>query len=66
MGLGSYHPILSCFTRPPQPTGAATEPQAYLVNVLAANGVFAALWAVAGVLFRRASTAGSPPSQQLA
>ena len=49
-----------------KPTGAATEPQAYLVNVLAANGVFAAVWAVAGVLFRRASTAGSPPSQQLA
>lgn len=38
------------------PTGATAEPQVYLVNVLCANGVLAALWAVSGLLFRRAGT----------
>ena len=41
------------------PTPATAEPAANLPNVLVANGVFAALWAVAGGLFRRAATAGS-------
>jgi hypothetical protein len=49
-----------------KPTGAAAEPQAPLVNVLVANGFFAALWAVAGVLFRRASATGSNSGCQLA
>lgn len=42
-----------------KPTGAAAEPQVGLVNVLGINAVFAALWAVAGWLFRRASATGS-------
>lgn len=46
------------------PTGATAEPQVRLLNVLVANGVFAAIWAVSGWLFRRASS--SSPNQQLA
>ncbi|WP_022824347.1 hypothetical protein [Hymenobacter norwichensis] len=38
-----------------KPTGAAAEPSVYLLNVLVANGAFAALWAVSGWLFRRAT-----------
>ncbi|GAB3578975.1 hypothetical protein [Hymenobacter daeguensis] len=38
-----------------KPTGPAAEPQVPMLNVLVANGFFAALWAVAGLLFRRAS-----------
>jgi hypothetical protein len=38
------------------PTGAAAEPQVKLLNVLVANGAFAAIWAVSGWLFRRATT----------
>jgi hypothetical protein len=49
-----------------KPTGAAAEPQVHLVNVLVANGVFAALWAVAGLLFRRAGATGSNQNRQLA
>jgi hypothetical protein len=49
-----------------KPTGAAAEPQAPLLNVLVANGVFAALWAIAGLLFRRASTTSSDSGHQLA
>ncbi|UPL49617.1 hypothetical protein [Hymenobacter sublimis] len=48
------------------PTGAAAEPQVRLVNVLVANGAFAAIWAVSGWLFRRASTIGSNLNQRLA
>ncbi|UOR04158.1 hypothetical protein MUN82_14535 [Hymenobacter aerilatus] len=48
------------------PSGEAAEPQVRLLNVLVANGVFAAIWAVAGVLFRRASAVGSAPNRQLA
>ncbi|MBF9237005.1 hypothetical protein I2I05_06315 [Hymenobacter sp. BT683] len=48
-----------------KPTGAAAEPQVALVNVLVANGIFAAFWAVAGLLFRRASTIGSHSGRQL-
>lgn len=45
-----------------KPTGAAAEPNVHLLNVLVANGAFAALWAVSGWLFRRATA----PNQQLA
>ncbi|WP_230679186.1 hypothetical protein [Hymenobacter properus] len=46
-----------------KPTGAAAEPSVHLLNVLVANGVFAALWVVAGLLFRRA---GATANRQLA
>jgi hypothetical protein len=49
-----------------KPTGAAAEPQAPMVNVLIGNGVFAALWVVSGLLFRRAGATGSSRGQQLA
>lgn len=48
------------------PTGAAAEPQVKLLNLLVANGAFAAIWAVSGWLFHRASTTGSNLTQQLA
>ncbi|RPD47127.1 hypothetical protein DNI29_13340 [Hymenobacter sediminis] len=48
------------------PTGAAAEPQVRLVNVLVANGAFAAIWAVSGWLFRRASANSSALGQRLA
>ncbi|MFC7670323.1 hypothetical protein ACFQT0_25380 [Hymenobacter humi] len=49
-----------------KPTGAAAEPQVGLVNVLGANGMFAAIWAVSGLLFRRASAIGSTSGRRLA
>ncbi|SFQ58126.1 hypothetical protein [Hymenobacter arizonensis] len=49
-----------------KPTGAAAEPNVGLVTVLAANGLFAAVWAFAGLLFRRASTSGSKAGPRLA
>lgn len=49
-----------------QPAGAAAEPNVHSVNVLVANGVFAATWTVSGLLFRRASVTGSTPGRQLA
>ncbi|WP_139924558.1 hypothetical protein [Hymenobacter sp. DG01] len=48
------------------PTGVAAEPQVKLLNLLIANGVFAAIWAVSGWLFRRASTTGSDLTRRLA
>lgn len=48
------------------PTGAGAEPTAPLLNVVVANGVFATLWAVAGILFRRADTTSTGFKQQLA
>ena len=48
------------------PTGAAAEPQVKLLNVLVANGAFAAIWAVSGWLFRRASVSHSNLNQRLA
>ena len=48
------------------PAGAAAEPNVHSMNVLVANGVFAATWAVSGLLFRRASVTGSTPGRQLA
>jgi hypothetical protein len=48
------------------PAVANAEPIANLPNVLVGNGLFAALWAVSGWLFQRASTTGSQLSQQLA
>lgn len=48
--------LLALFVWPP--AVAHAEPSANLPNVLVANGVFAALWAVAGWLFQRAGTAG--------
>jgi hypothetical protein len=41
------------------PAPGTAEPSVYFVNVLVANGVFAAIWAVSGWLFRRASASGS-------
>jgi len=49
-----------------KPTGAAAEPNAHLLNALVANGMFAAIWAVSGWLFRRASISRSNLNQQLA
>lgn len=49
-----------------KPTGAAAEPSAHQLNVLVANGVFAALWAVSGLLFRRAAGSGASLTQRLA
>ena len=49
-----------------QPAGSAAEPNVHPVNVLVANGVFAATWAVSGLLFCRASVTGSTPGRQLA
>ncbi|QNE41682.1 hypothetical protein F1C16_00825 [Hymenobacter sp. NBH84] len=48
------------------PSGEAAEPHVRLLNVLVANGAFAAIWAVSGVLFRRASTIGAATNRQLA
>ncbi|MBC6613254.1 hypothetical protein H8B15_20195 [Hymenobacter sp. BT507] len=48
------------------PSGEVAEPQVHLVNVLVANGAFAAIWAISGVLFRRASATGSASNRQLA
>jgi len=48
------------------PAGATAEPAANFINVLVANAVFAALWAVSGWLFWRASAAGPTLSRQLA
>lgn len=48
------------------PPAAAAEPPAGRVDVLLANAAFAALWAAAGGLFRRASALSSQPRQQLA
>lgn len=48
-----------------KPSGAAAEPSVRLVNVLVANGLFAAFWAVSGWLFRRASNSNSNLNQQL-
>ena len=55
--------LVALFVWPPSP--ATAEPQVHMVNVLGANGAFAALWAVAGWLFRRASTSSSHHNQQL-
>jgi hypothetical protein len=56
--------LIALFIWPPSPDTA--EPQARMVNVLGANGAFAALWAVSGWLFRRASTTRSNQHRQLA
>ena len=49
-----------------KPTGTAAEPSVYLLNVLVANGLLAALWVVSGLLFRRASATASNADRQLA
>lgn len=49
-----------------KPSAATAEPQVHLVNVLGANMVFAALWAVSGLLFRRAGAVGPVPDLQQA
>lgn len=51
--------IMAVFVWPP--AAATAEPSAGLGNVLGANAAFAALWAVAGWLFRRA---GSQPGRR--
>jgi hypothetical protein len=48
-----------------KPATAVAEPWVGMANVLGANGAFAALWAVAGWLFRRAAS-HSPQGRQLA
>ncbi|PJJ58605.1 hypothetical protein [Hymenobacter chitinivorans] len=48
------------------PAGAAAEPSVHLLNVVGANAGFAALWAVSGWLFRRASGPASSLQQRLA
>ncbi|GAA4359376.1 hypothetical protein GCM10023185_25900 [Hymenobacter saemangeumensis] len=45
------------------PAGNAAEPQVGLLNVLGANGAFAALWAVSGWLFQRAGAAAASPGR---
>ncbi|TYZ10045.1 hypothetical protein FY528_09265 [Hymenobacter lutimineralis] len=55
---------IAMFVWPPAP--GTEEPSAYFVNVLVANGVFAALWAVAGLLFRRASNTDASSTPRLA
>lgn len=56
--------VVALFVWTPAPGTA--EPSAYFVNVLIANGMFAALWAVSGWLFRRAGATSSDLGQQLA
>lgn len=48
-----------------KPSAATAEPSVSLVNVLGANAVFAALWAAAGWLFRRAGSLGSTPRRSI-
>jgi hypothetical protein len=55
---------IALFIRPP--AAANAEPAANLPNVVVANAMFAALWAISGWLFQRASTTGPQLSQQLA
>ena len=38
------------------PPAGTAEPSVYLPNILVANGAFAFMWVVAGVLFRRAAS----------
>jgi len=49
-----------------KPTGAGAEPSVHLLNVLVANGVFAALWMVSGLLFQRANAADAGRYSRLA
>lgn len=49
-----------------KPTGAAAEPSVQLATVVVFNAAFAAIWAVSGWLFRRASATGSGANRQLA
>lgn len=49
-----------------KPTGAGAEPSVRLLNVLVANGAFAAIWACAGWLFRRAANTAAGSGHQLA
>lgn len=49
-----------------KPAGTAAEPNVYLLNVLVANGLFASLWAISGLLFRRATATGPNPARPLA
>jgi hypothetical protein len=56
--------LIALFIWPPSPDTA--EPQVGMVTVLAANGAFAALWAVSGWLFRRASAISPNQNRQLA
>lgn len=49
-----------------KPTDAAAEPGVHPATVVAANGFFAAIWAVSGGLFRRAGTVGPGSGQELA
>ncbi|WP_133274040.1 hypothetical protein [Hymenobacter radiodurans] len=56
--------LLALFVWPPSPDTA--EPQVRLANVLAANGIFAAIWAFSGWMFLRASASSSNQNRQLA
>jgi hypothetical protein len=56
--------IIALFIWKPAPE--ATEPSVLRINEIVANGLFAAVWAAAGWLFRRASTTSSDSNRQLA
>jgi hypothetical protein len=55
---------LALFVWPPSADSA--EPSVYFTNVLVANGLFAGMWAVAGLLFRRADAQTSGLNHRLA
>lgn len=49
-----------------KPSAEVTEPSVLRINEIVANALFAAVWAGAGWLFRRASATGSNQNRQLA
>lgn len=49
-----------------KPSAEATEPSVLRINEIVANGLFAAVWAASGWLFRRASAASLHQNRQLA
>lgn len=56
--------IIALFIWPP--AAEATEPSVLRINEIVANGLFAAVWAGSGWLFRRASASSSHQNRQLA
>jgi hypothetical protein len=55
--------VIALFIWPPSADTA--EPAAHMVNVVVGNVLFATLWAVSGLLFRRASASSSNLDQRL-
>ncbi len=49
-----------------KPSAEVTDPSVLRINEIVANALFAAVWAVSGWLFRRASDTSSNPTRQLA